>query len=270
MCGPGFNPLYMTKGWQSFDCYPFDFLGVRIFDLNMGDFCNSILAPLHMKFILPTEFFIALILIYVSDLRCQSVLLNQLLNTACVGQNTRVAEVYFYGSQGCQPDDQGVVFDSGNVDLFSADYSGAYSVVGINCYPSIPGPVAVAGSIYLSTGDPFTHTACGEIRQRFTINLSAQKCSDNVNTIDSAVVFKVSCNPIEQDFKFRILSTNPIFISLSIFDITGHEVRHMEREYPEGTNEIVFDALNLPAGCYWYVAHSSKWTQSGRVVKLAE
>jgi hypothetical protein len=77
-------------------------------------------------------------------------------------------------------------------------------------------------------------------------------------------------NPFFNQLAIGFTLEKPEDVKLTLYDLTGCEVRNEERELDAGSQEIKLDTRNLQAGSYYYVLRGSEWNRIGKLVKMDE
>jgi hypothetical protein len=127
----------------------------------------------------------------------------------------------------------------------------------------------------LITGDALYEVvvkpARGCVSGRFNVSLSAYAIADSLAMVKPQMTTnEILMHHSGPSIIANITLAKSKFVRLLIYDLTGRIVRTLERECPEGPNELSIDGSSLPPGPYYYVARAGEWMRSGKLIKLAE
>ncbi|MCK4406205.1 MAG: right-handed parallel beta-helix repeat-containing protein [Bacteroidales bacterium] len=76
-------------------------------------------------------------------------------------------------------------------------------------------------------------------------------------------------NPFSQSTNIRFNIQEPCFVTLSIFDVQGNEIRKIiNEERDSGSYEVEFDGSDLPAGVYFYKLITNKYSITKKFVLI--
>jgi photosystem II stability/assembly factor-like uncharacterized protein len=76
-------------------------------------------------------------------------------------------------------------------------------------------------------------------------------------------------NPFNPSTNIKYQIANNSFVTLKIFDILGKEISTLVNEYLKaGTYEIVFDAVNIPSGIYYYKITAGNYINTKKMILL--
>ena len=96
----------------------------------------------------------------------------------------------------------------------------------------------------------------------------------NYNTPESFQLTNTFPNPFRENTTISFSLSKPDFINLSIFDVTGREVKNMiTGNVNAGEHKISWDGLNsygskLPSGIYYYRISTSGFTKTKKMILL--
>ena len=75
-------------------------------------------------------------------------------------------------------------------------------------------------------------------------------------------------NPFNPLTKIEFVLSTSSEVSLDIFDVAGRKVRTLldHQQLPQGKQEIVFDASELPSGAYFYRLITPKYSETKKMI----